>query len=80
MEPLIANHPFPPPIIACMVRLVDEISKVEAARGAIARTERSALAPEAQPYQDLIDRILYRMAGLADAEARGLEKRLAGML
>ena len=42
----------------------------------IARTERSALAVEAQPYQDLLDRILYRMAGLTDAEAQGLEKRL----
>jgi hypothetical protein len=46
----------------------------------IARTERSALAPEAQPYQDLIDRILFRLAGLNDDEARGLEKRLRAML
>jgi hypothetical protein len=38
------------------------------------------LAPKTQPYQDLIDRILYRMAGLTDAEAQGLEKRLEGML
>jgi len=62
------------------MRLVDEITKIEAARGDIARTERSALAPEAQPYQDLIDRILYRLAGLTDAEAQGLEKRLEAML
>jgi hypothetical protein len=46
----------------------------------IAQTERSALAPEAQPFQDLIDRILYRMAGLTDDEAKGLETRLEGML
>ena len=46
----------------------------------IGRTGSSALAPEAQPYQDLIDRILYRMAGLTDAEVKGLEKRLEGML
>ena len=46
----------------------------------IARTKRSALASEAQPYQDLIDRILYRLAGLMDAEAQGLEKRLEAML
>ncbi len=80
VSPLVAEPPFPPTSMACVVRLVDEISKVEAARGDIARTERSALAPEAQPYQDLIDRILYRMAGLTDSEAQGLEKRLEGML
>ena len=36
------------------------------------RVERSALAPEAQPYQDFIDRLLYAMAGITDDEARGL--------
>jgi hypothetical protein len=59
---------------------VEEITRIESGRGDIARTERSALAPEAQPYQDLIDRILYRMAGLTDAETAGLEQRLAEML
>ena len=49
-------------------------------RGEIARSERSALCAEAQPYQDLIDRLLYAMAGLNDDEARGLEERLARML
>jgi hypothetical protein len=33
--------------------------------GDIARTARSALDPKAQLYQDLIDRVLYRMAGLS---------------
>jgi len=63
-----------------MVRLADEILKIESARGDIASTERSALSPEAEPYQDLIDRILYRMAGLTDVEARGLDERLRVML
>ena len=80
IEPLLDKPPFSPTIMACIVFLVDEITKIETARGDIARTERSALAPEAQPYQDLIDRILYRIAGLTDAEAQGLEKRLKGML
>jgi len=64
-------------------RPTDGICKAEAARGDIARSARSALAPEAQPFQDLIDCILcilYSMAGLTDAEAQGLEKRLEGML
>jgi hypothetical protein len=55
-------------------------SLLEAAHRDIARTECSALAPKARPYQYLFDRILYRIAGLTDAEAQGLENRLEGML
>ena len=80
IEPHIGRPPFSACLLACLVRLVDSIISIEFARGDITRTERSALAPEAQPYQDLIDRILFRMAGLSDAEAQGLEKRLEGML
>ncbi len=54
--------------------------QIEANRGAIARSERSALDPKAQPYQDLIVGMLYRMAGLMEEEAAGLEARLAKML
>jgi hypothetical protein len=39
-----------------------------------------SLHPSAQPYQDLIDQLLYRMAGLNDAEIVGLEERYAKML
>ena len=46
----------------------------------IARTERSALDPRAQPLQDLLDRIIFRMAGLTDAESKAREERLATML
>jgi hypothetical protein len=67
-------------VTTCLVRLVDRITKVEADRGDIARSDRSALDPKAQPYQDLIDRMLYRMAGLSEDEAAGLERRLAQML
>jgi hypothetical protein len=80
LESSVAEPPFAANILDCIARLVDEIHKIETTRGDIARTERSKLAPEAQPYQDLIDRILYRMAGLTDAEAKGLEKRLEEML
>jgi hypothetical protein len=80
VEPLLAKPPFPANLMTCMVRLVERIAKIEAERGDIARTDRSALAPKAQPYQDLIDRMLYRMAGLSDDEAAGLERRLATML
>lgn len=80
IEPQLVKAPFPSVIMTSILRLVSEIARIETARGDIPRFERSALAPEAQPYQDLIDRILYRMAGLTDAEAKGLEKRLEAML
>ncbi len=80
LEPLLAKPPFSSVLMGCLGQLAKTICEIESSRGEITRTERSALAPEAQPFQDLIDRILYRMAGLTDAEAEGLEKRLEGML
>jgi hypothetical protein len=80
VEPHLAKPPFLASVITCMVQLVERITKIEAGRGDIARTDRSALDPKAQPYQDLIDRMLYRMAGLSEEEAAGLETRLATML
>ncbi len=53
---------------------------MEASRGDIARTEGSALNVRARPYQKLIDAIIFRLAGLTDAEAEGLEQRLSKML
>ncbi len=70
-----SKPPFPAGALASVCYLVNQITSIEEKRGDIARSDRSALAPEAQPYQDLIDRILYRMAGLTDDDARGLEKR-----
>ena len=60
--------------------IVERIIAIETARGEIARAERSALDPQAQPLQDLIDRILFRLAGLSDTESADLETRLAKML
>lgn len=80
VEPLLADAPFPPDVIPCMVNLVERITRIEEARGNIARAERSALDGKAQPLQDLIDRMIYRMAGLTDSEIKGLEERLKDML
>jgi hypothetical protein len=80
VEPYLSDPPFSATVMACMSRLVDDITRIESARGEIARTDRSALALDAQPYQDLIDRIIYRMAGLTNVEAQGLENRLREML
>jgi hypothetical protein len=51
----------------------------EGRHGNITRSERSALCAEAQAYQDLVDQLLYTMAGLTEEEAQGLEERLARM-
>jgi hypothetical protein len=77
---LIAEPPFSVTVRDCVVATVNRIIDVERTRGDIARSERSALAPAAQPLQDLLDRIIYRMAGLTDNEAAGLEVRLETML
>ena len=76
LRPLLAAPPFSPVIRQVIVAAVQQIMTFEADRGEIARTERSALDPAAQPYQDMIDRLFYGMAGLTDAEATALEAAL----
>jgi hypothetical protein len=76
----LVEPPFNLAIRDVVAELVRQIVHAEQRRGEIARSERSALCAEAQPYQDLIDRLLYAMAGLSEGEAGGLEERLARML
>jgi hypothetical protein len=80
LQPALTRPPFPLAIQDVLVKLVRRIIAIEQARGEIARVERSALATDAQPLQDLIDHILYVLAGLTQAEVAGLEDRLARML
>jgi hypothetical protein len=80
IDPLLAAPPFGPTIIDCIEFLVRKIIDIETARGEIERAERSALDPQAQPLQDLLDHTIYRMAGLTDDDIAGLEDRLARML
>ncbi|MCC6230531.1 MAG: N-6 DNA methylase [Phycisphaerales bacterium] len=80
LKPALASPPFPKAVQEVLVDLVKRIIRAEKARGSIARVERSKLAADAQPLQALIDRIIYALAGLTDAEAKGLEERLAKML
>jgi hypothetical protein len=79
VAPSLATPPFSAVVVDAILRVARRISRIEAERGDIGRSERSSLAA-AQPYQDLLDRMLYRMAGLSDDEAAGLEARLARML
>ncbi len=78
--PLIETSPFPLEIQLLISAAVLRIEAIESDRGEIRRVERSALDPSAQPFQDFIDRLLYRMAGIADNEAKELEGRLEKMM
>ena len=80
LQPAMAVPPYGQAVRDTIVELVRRITTIESARGEIARAARSALAPAAQPYQDVIDRILYHLAGLSEPDWRGLEDRLARML
>lgn len=80
LQPALNVVPFSPAVRAVIMEAANRIIDIEERRGEISRAARSALAPEAQPYQDLIDRIFYAMAGLSASEAAGLEERLAQML
>jgi hypothetical protein len=77
---LLAKAPFSPAVREVVIAAVQRIMALEADRGEIARAERSALDPAAQPYQDLIDQLFYGMAGLTGDEVKGLEERYAKML
>jgi hypothetical protein len=80
LGPLLAEPPFSPAIRQVIIAAVQQIMTFEAERGDIARTERSALDPAAQPYQNLIDQLFFGMAGLTADEVEALEDRYAGML
>lgn len=80
LEPLLSAAPFPETVVICMMEIVQRIFLIEQQRGAIARSDRSALDEKAQPLQDLLDHMIFRMAGLNEDEAMGLVARLARML
>jgi type I restriction-modification system DNA methylase subunit len=78
--PALQVPPFSSAVRDIIVALAQQIIQIENGRGDIARSERSRLAPAAQPYQDLLDRLFFAMAGLTDAEGQALEERLSQML
>jgi hypothetical protein len=80
LKPRMAEPPYGTAVRELVVEAVKRIIAIEEDRGEIARSERSSLAPEAQPYQDLLDHLFYEMAGLAEAEWRAMESRLSQML
>lgn len=80
LAPALLNAPFGLSVRDVIVAATNEIVAIEAARGVISRRDRSALDPKGQKYQDLIDKLFYRIAGMTDAEASGMESRLAKMI
>jgi hypothetical protein len=80
LRPLLAEPLFSPAIRQVIIAAVRQIITFESDRGPIARSERAALDPAAQPYQDLIDQLLFGIAGLSADEVKALEERYAKML
>ena len=81
LAPHAADPPFGPGAAGVLVACAESLTAIEAARGPnVPKRERSKLAPAAADWQRLADRLLYRLAGLTDDEADGLEDRLGRML
>lgn len=80
VEPILEKHPYSIVIQNVISEASKKIIEIEVERGDIPRAARSALDPKAQPYQDLIDRLFYVMAGLSEAESSAIEDRLSRML
>lgn len=80
LEGLMMEPPFPLGLRDFIVDVISNINTIEEKRGDIARRERSALHPDSQIYQDFLDAMFYRMAGIDEAEVSALETRLSKML
>jgi hypothetical protein len=72
--------PFPYVVVETLSDLAGRITRIERARGNIARRERAHLVSAAQPLQDVIDEVIFGLAGLSETESSRLTSRLARML
>lgn len=80
LTPYLGRGPFSPAVREALEHLACRIYVAEERRGAITRHDRAHLSEDAQPFQDAIDVILFRMAGLSDRDIAGIEDRLSRML
>ncbi len=55
---LATDPPFSPVVRDAVVAAVERITVIEAGREEMARADRSALDPAAQPFQDFIDAVV----------------------
>jgi hypothetical protein len=76
---MIEEVPFNPAIAALLIELSRRVRTIEYRRGPIGRGARAHLADGAQPLQELIDTILFRMVGFSDSEVADLRARSAMM-
>jgi hypothetical protein len=79
LEPYLEEAPFNPAIEQLLIALCRRVRQIEEKRGSINRVERAHLATAAQPYQDTIDAILFRLVGFSRRETEALNERLARM-
>jgi hypothetical protein len=80
LELSLTTTPFSAGISDALISASERIITIESARGEVNKRNRSALSEQAQIYQDFIDRMLFRMAGLSDDERQRLEQRLSEMM
>ena len=71
---------LPEEVAQAIERMSSRVRSIESSRTLRSRGERSHLAPESQPIQDAIDRVLFRCYGLSDDDAQYIETRLTEML
>ena len=71
---------MPNSVAKTLEAMSSRIQQIEGVRVLKNRSERSRLAPESQPIQDAIDKVLFRCYGLSDDDAQYIEKRLKEML
>jgi len=63
-----------------LIAMSQLIQEIEARRVLRRRAERSSLASQSQPIQNVIDAVLFRCYGLSDEDAKYVERRLGEML
>ena len=71
---------LPGSVATVLIEMCRRIQQIEANRTLRSRSERSHLAQDSQPIQDVIDKVLFRYYGLSDDDAEYIERRLAEML
>jgi hypothetical protein len=71
--------PFNPAIEQLLITLSRRVRAIEKCRGPVSRADRARLATTAQPYQDLMDGIFFRLVGFAERETASLSERLEEM-
>jgi len=71
---------MPESVLEALAEMSRRIQQIEAKRVLKNRSERSHLAAESQPIQDVIDAVLFRCYGLTDDDSNYISNRLREML